>query len=112
MSKIKKFIKYLNESYAKIAINFILINSTLMMWCSYILAWFDKIAIAETLSSTVADVIIGTIIAYLCSKTIENVSKYGSRLNGTSIEEVQAPVDKEEIIEIGEEENNDQQHSN
>ena len=108
MSKIKKFIKYLNESYAKIAINFILINSTLMMWCSYILAWFDKIAIAETLSSTVADVIIGTIIAYLCSKTIENVSKYGSRLNGTSIEEVQAPVDKEEIIEIGEEENNDQ----
>lgn len=105
---IKKFIKFLNESYAKIAINFILINSVLMMWCSYILAWFDKVSIAETLSSTVADVIIGTIIAYLCSKTIENVSKYGSRLNGTTVEELEAPTEKEKVIEIKEEENNEQ----
>lgn len=103
---IKKFIKFLNESYAKITINFILINSVLMMWCSYILAWFDKVSIAETLSSTVADVIIGTIIAYLCSKTIENVSKYGSRLNGTAkedVEEVEAPIEEENIIELKEE---------
>ena len=83
------------KSYAKIAINIVLINSILMMWCSYVLAWFDKIEIAETLSSTVADVIVGTIIAYLCTKTVENISKYGSRLNGTSIEELDAPIKEE-----------------
>lgn len=108
LSKIKKFFKILNESYAKIAINIILTNSILMMWCSYILAWFDKVEIAETLSSTVADVIVGTIIAYLCTKTIENISKYGSRLNGTTVEELEAPVEKEKVIEIKEEENNEQ----
>lgn len=113
LKKIKKFFKFLNQSYAKIAINFVLINSILMMWCSYILAWFDKISIAESLSSTVADVIVGTIIAYLCSKTIENVSKYGSRLNGTAkenVEEVEAPIEEESVIELKEEEkeNNEQ----
>lgn len=100
LSKIKKFFKKVNESYAKIAINIVLINSILMMWCSYVLAWFDKIEIAETLSSTVADVIVGTIIAYLCTKTVENISKYGSRLNGTSIEELDAPIKEEQILEI------------
>lgn len=108
LSKIKKFFKKVNESYAKITINIVLTNSILMMWCSYVLAWFDKIEIAETLSSTVADVIVGTIIAYLCTKTVENISKYGSRLNGTSIEELDAPIKKEKIIQLnkkGEESN-------
>lgn len=108
LSKIKNFFKKVNESYAKIAINIVLTNSILMMWCSYVLAWFDKIEIAETLSSTVADVIVGTIIAYLCTKTVENISKYGSRLNGTSIEELDAPIKKEKIIQLnkkGEESN-------
>lgn len=108
LSKIKKFFKKVNESYAKITINIVLTNSILMMWCSYVLAWFDKIEIAETLSSTVADVIVGTIIAYLCTKTVENISKYGSRLNGTSIEELDAPIKKERIIQLnkkGEESN-------
>lgn len=115
LKKIKKFFKNLNQSYAKIAINFVLINSILMMWCSYILAWFDKISIAEALSSTVADVIVGTIIAYLCTKTIENVSKYGSRLNGTAkedIEEVEAPIEKESIIELKEEKKEDVNNGN
>ena len=108
LSKIKNFFKKVNESYAKIAINIVLTNSILMMWCSYILAWFDKFEIAETLSSTVADVIVGTIIAYLCTKTVENISKYGSRLNRTSIEELDAPIEKEKIIQLnkkGEESN-------
>lgn len=84
MEKIKNFLKKMNCT--KIALTFILINCMSMMWCSYILAWFDRITIAETLSSTVADVIVGTIVAYLCTKTIENVSKYGSRLNRTTRE--------------------------
>ena len=83
----------------------VLFNSLLMMWCSYVLAWFDKIAIAETLSSTIADVIVGTVIGYLCTKTVENISKYGSRLNRTTVEqetviELDTPVEEEKIEEI------------
>ena len=99
--KIKKFSTKLMESYSKIAINFVLINSILMMWCSYILAWSDKIEIAESLSSTIADVIVGTIICYLCTKTVENISKYGSRLNITSKEdELEAPYQEPEVIDL------------
>lgn len=72
--------------YHKKMLNFILINSIAMMWCSYILAWFGRTAIAETLSKTVASAIVGVVIPYFITKTIENVSKYGSRLNNTSIE--------------------------
>lgn len=83
----------------------VLFNSLLMMWCSYVLAWFDKIAIAETLSSTIADVIVGTVIGYLCTKTVENISKYGSRLNRTTVEqetviELDTPVEEEKVEEI------------
>lgn len=83
----------------------VLFNSLLMMWCSYVLAWFDKITIAETLSSTIADVIVGTVIGYLCTKTVENMSKYGSRLNRTTVEqetviELDTPVEEEKVEEI------------
>lgn len=106
IKKIKKFLKKINCT--KLVLGFVLVNGMAMMWCSYILAWFDRITIAETLSSTVADVIVGTIIAYLCTKTVENVSKYGSRLNGTAkeqIEEIEVPIEEEQLIEIKEERN-------
>ena len=57
-----------------------------MMWCSYILAWFGKDHIAESLSQTITTTIIGVTIPYLITKTIENISKYGSRLNNTAVD--------------------------
>lgn len=93
------------KNYTKTILSVVLINSLLMMWCSYVLAWFDKVEIAETLSSTVADVIVGAIIGYLCSKTIENVSKYGSRLNGTAKEQeenLEALQEEIEVIDLSE----------
>lgn len=70
--------------YSKRLLNRIITHSILMMWCSYVLAWFEKAEIAETLSKTIATVIIGTVIPHLITKTVENVSKYGSRLNRTT----------------------------
>ena len=67
-----------------------------MMWCSYVLAWFDKVSIAESLSSTVTEVIVGTTLGYLVTKTIENVSKYGSRLNRTTVEQELNVIELEE----------------
>ena len=58
-----------------------------MMFLSYVLAWFGKEQIAEQLSSTIATVIIGVTIPYFITKTVENVSKYGSRLNHTTKEQ-------------------------
>ena len=91
--------------FSKIVMLIVLVNGMLMMWCSYVLAWFDKIAIAETLSATITDVIVGSVLGYLGTKTIENISKYGSRLNGTTKEqeqviELEAPVEEEKVEEI------------
>jgi hypothetical protein len=81
---------------SKVLIWVITVNALLMMWCSYVLAWFDKVSIAESLSSTVTEVIVGTTLGYLITKTIENVSKYGSRLNKTTVEQ------ELNVIELGE----------
>ncbi|MBO5969807.1 MAG: hypothetical protein J6S14_15045 [Clostridia bacterium] len=91
--------------FSKVVMMIVLVNGMLMMWCSYVLAWFDKIAIAETLSATITDVIVGSVLGYLGTKTIENISKYGSRLNGTTKEqeqviELEAPVEEEKVEEI------------
>lgn len=87
---------------SKILIWVITASGLLMMWCSYLLAWFGKTDIAESLSSTVAEVIVGTTLGYLVTKTAENVSKYGSRLNRTTVEQEELEVielkdDKDEL---------------
>lgn len=82
---IKRIKRKRNKEYHKRLLNYILFNSICMMWCSYILAWFGRVEIAETLSKTVATAIVGVTIPYFVTKTIENVSKYGSRLNNTAI---------------------------
>ena len=91
MNAVSKLIKRIktkrSKEYHKRMLNFILINSICMMWCSYILAWFGKVEIAETLSKTVATAIVGVTIPYFVTKTIENVSKYGSRLNHTAVDD-------------------------
>lgn len=52
------------------------INGILWIWCSYILAYLGKEQIAESLSSNVCTVIIGQTLAYLITKTVENIFKY------------------------------------
>lgn len=54
------------------------INGVIWIWCSYVLAFLGKDQIAESLSSTVCQVIIGTVGAYLVTSTIENVFKFNT----------------------------------
>ena len=42
----RKKTKKKKKEYCKNMLNFILINSIAMMWCSYILAWFGRADIA------------------------------------------------------------------
>lgn len=52
-----------------------LINGFLWVWCSYILAWLDKVQIAESLSQVAVTEIIGVVLAYCLKSAIENLSK-------------------------------------
>lgn len=52
------------------------INGVGWVWASYYLAYIEKNQVLETLSSTVCNVVIGQLIVYFLSKTIENIFKY------------------------------------
>lgn len=52
-----------------------LANGFAWVWCSYILAFLDKIQIAETLSQAAVTQIIGVVLAYAIKSAIENLSK-------------------------------------
>lgn len=52
------------------------INGILWIWCSYALAFMDKMQIAESLSSNVCTVVLGQMGMYLITKTLENCFKY------------------------------------
>lgn len=45
------------------------------MWCSYILAYLDKMQIAESLSQVAVTEIIGVVLAYAIKSLVENLSK-------------------------------------
>lgn len=60
------------------------INGILWIWSSYILAWMGKEQIAESLSSTVCTVILGELMTYLLTKTVENVFRYNPKFGGES----------------------------
>lgn len=66
------------HSTTKSLLWFVMINGVAWIWCSYILAWFDKVQIAESLSSNVCTVVLGQIFGYLITKTVENIFKYNN----------------------------------
>lgn len=73
---------------------FYTINGTIWIYCSYVLAFQGRDQIAESLSSNVCTVIIGSIGFYLISKTVENVFRYNDGLFGkSSYNEDIPPVD-------------------
>lgn len=60
------------------------INAILWIWCSYVLAWFDKVQIAESLSSNVCNVVIGTVIAFLVTQSVSAIFRYNPKFGGDS----------------------------
>lgn len=59
------------ETFTKRAVTIVLTVSLIDLQLSYILAFMDKPQIAESLSSTVATVIIGTMIGYFLKALFE-----------------------------------------
>ena len=62
-------------SFTKRLVALIVINGILWVWCSYILAFLGMITIAESLSSQVVTVVLGTGLGYFIKSLIENLSK-------------------------------------
>lgn len=52
-----------------------LMNGIAWVWCSYILAYMDKVQIAESLSQVAVTEIIGVVLAYCIKSAVENLSK-------------------------------------
>lgn len=52
-----------------------LFNGFAWVWCSYILAYLDKMQIAESLSQVAVTEIIGVVLAYAIKSLVENLSK-------------------------------------
>ena len=59
------------------------INACIWIYMSYGLAWSGREQIAEALSSTICTTILGTVIAYLSTSTVSNISKYNPKFGGT-----------------------------
>lgn len=64
------------DTFMKVMTFIVIIHGIIMVTLSYVLAFMDKITIAENLSQTVVTEIIGPFTVYGITKTIENVSKY------------------------------------
>lgn len=60
------------------------INGCLWIWMSYLLALLGREQIAESLSSNVCTVILGELMTFLLTKTIENVFRYNPKFGGDS----------------------------
>lgn len=73
---IKRVSKKRDKEYSKRLLNRIINHSMLMMWASYVLAWFGKVEIAETLSKTIATSVIAVVVGYLAKSVVENISKH------------------------------------
>lgn len=52
-----------------------LINGFLWVWCSYVLAWFGREQIAESLSQVALTEIIGVVLVHCAKTVVENLSK-------------------------------------
>lgn len=73
------------------------INGVLWIWCSYILAFMDRVQIAEALSSDVCKIVLGQIGFYLISKTIENIFKYNDIFKSRKKENETTNENNEEV---------------
>lgn len=57
---------------------FILLNGVLWIWCSYALAYLQRVEIAEELSKVALTSIVATVLGYYLKSLFENISKNNS----------------------------------
>lgn len=74
------------QSFTKKWVSRILWFGCIWITWSYVLASLDKMSIAETLSETVARVVIATVLGYLCKAFFETYSEKRNELKEKELE--------------------------
>ena len=114
-SRIKNFFsahaKRKEKEYSKRLLDRIITHSMLMMWASYILAWFGRIDIAEALSQTIATAIITVVVGYLAKSVIENISKHTTAF-GTNINDAESVIKEAQERALGYKQNSESTNIN
>lgn len=95
----KKVFKRRDEEYSKRLLTRIVNSSILMMWGTYVLAWYGKTEIAETLSKTIAASIIAVVVGYLAKSVIENISKHTDTF-GKNIDVIQPEINFDDTDDV------------
>ena len=72
------------DTFTKLAVMVIIINAVAWVWCSYGLAYLGRYEIAESLSETAIDVLLGVFVTYAVKSGVENVNKHGVNLRPTN----------------------------
>lgn len=78
-----------------------LANGFAWVWCSYILAFLDKMQIAESLSQVAVTQIIGVVLAYAIKSAIENLSKNNNWPDKPPTTPVETPSDTTGTTGVG-----------
>ena len=73
-------------SFTKKLVLFLLINAELQIWASYILAFFDKVSIADAISVQTTITVLGAFVTYGVKSLFENLSKYGKAFTPVTVE--------------------------
>jgi hypothetical protein len=68
----------MSKTTTKRLVWFVLMNSVAWVWYSYILAWFDKVNVVETVSKLVITEIIAVIFVYSVKSLFENLSQHNA----------------------------------
>ena len=66
------------KSTTKRAVWFCLVNGVLWVWCSYLLAYLGRSAIAESLSKVAITELISVFLSYALKSLFENLSRNNS----------------------------------
>lgn len=64
------------SSTSKRVVWFILLNGVAWIWCSYLLAYLQRVEIAEELSKVALTSIVATVLGYYLKALFENFSKH------------------------------------
>lgn len=70
--------KFDKRTYTKNLVTWITVNATIWVYLTYILAFMGK-EIAESLSSQIVKVLLGTVLIYAVKALFENIFKYRIR---------------------------------
>lgn len=79
-------------TFSKITVAWLLLNGTIWIYLSYILAYLGRVEIAETLSKTVVVEILGVMAMYALKALFENLSKNNDWPDKHKKEDIQPPI--------------------